>query len=117
MRYRVHVIPFLRRPGRLLLPDWLAITIGRRIFTWRPMDEVELAHEVEHVRQWVRHGVLFPPRYFLSSLRAMRAGKHRYFDNEFEIEARAAAQRVRDRMTAEAEGTPASAAAVPTHGA
>ena len=104
MRYRVHVIPFLRRPGLLLLPDWLAITIGRHIFTWRAMNEVELAHEVEHVRQWRRHGVLFVPRYLLASLRAMRAGKHRYYDNEFEIEARAAADRVQAELAARAGG-------------
>ena len=95
MSHVVHVVPFLRRPGRLLLPDWLAITIGRRIFTWRAMDEVELAHELEHVRQWERYGVLFIPRYLRASWRAWGAGGHRYYDNVFEVEARAAAERAR----------------------
>ena len=95
MSHVVYVLPFLRRPGRLLLPDWLAITVGRRIFTWRAMDEVELAHELEHVRQWERHGVLFIPLYLRASWRASRTGGHRYHDNPFEVEARAAAERVR----------------------
>ena len=95
MSHRVHVAPFLRLPGRLLLRDWLAITLGRHIFCWRPLDEAELAHEVEHARQWERYGVLYIPRYLRASWRAWRRGAHRYYDNEFEIEARAAADRVR----------------------
>jgi hypothetical protein len=85
MKYRVHVVPFLR--------DWLAITVGHDIFTWREMSPVELAHEVEHVRQWNANGIMYVPRYFLSSWRAGQAGKDRYLDNEFEVAARAAATR------------------------
>jgi hypothetical protein len=90
--YRLFVLPFLRRPGsRLLLPDWLAITIGRWIFSWRPLDDAELAHELAHVRQWQRYGLLFIPRYLRASRRARRAGGDGYRDNRFEVEARAAA--------------------------
>jgi hypothetical protein len=84
----MHVIPLLRRPAqRLIMPDWLAITIGRHIFAWRELNAVELAHEVKHVEQWRRHGILFVPLYLRSSYRAQRAGLDRYRDNEFEREA------------------------------
>ncbi len=98
----MHVYPFLRLPGRLLLPDWLAITLGRHIFSWRPLNEVELAHELQHVAQWRRYGVLFIPRYVRASWRAWRSGGHRYYDNVYEIEAHAAAELVR-RGTGPAE--------------
>jgi hypothetical protein len=91
--HRVHVWPWLRLIGPLLLPNWLAITIGRRIFAWRALDEVELAHELAHVRQWARHGIVFPLLYFADSLRARRAGKRWYHDNAFEKEARDDAKR------------------------
>ena len=91
--HRVHVWPWLRRLGPLLLPDWLAITVGSRIFAWRQLDEVELAHEVAHVRQWARHGIAFPLVYFADSLRVRRAGKRWYHDNAFEKEARDEAKR------------------------
>ncbi len=93
-RHRVHVWPWLRRPGSLLLRDWLAITIGSRIFAWRTMDEAELEHEVEHVRQWARHGWTFPLAYFVAAATARRAGKSWYRDNRFEVEARDAAKRL-----------------------
>ena len=87
---RVHVWPWLRRPGTLMLRNWLAITIGRRIFAWRDMTDGELAHELTHVRQWERHGWSLPITYLAESLRARRAGGHWYRDNRFEIEAREA---------------------------
>ena len=94
MDYRVHVVPFLRDPaGRILLPNWLAITIGHDIFSWRPLDPAELAHEVEHVRQWQRFGLSYIPRYFRSSWHARRGGGKWYWDNAFEVAARAAATR------------------------
>jgi hypothetical protein len=92
---RVHVWPWLRRVGSLVLSDWLAITIGSRIFAWRLLSEEELAHELAHVRQWARHGALFPLVYFADSLRARRAGRRWYHDNRFEREARAMASRAR----------------------
>lgn len=99
-RYRHLVIPWIKPfAQRFVLPDWLAITIGRLIISWRPLDAVELAHELAHVRQWKRHGVLFILRYFAASQRAARAGLDRYRENEFEIEARAAEEAVRSRLT------------------
>jgi hypothetical protein len=97
--HRVAVLPWLRRPGqRLLVPNWLAITIGRWILAWRPLDDTELAHELEHVRQWQRYGLLFIPRYLRASWRAARAGGDRYRDNLFERAARAAARSAAARV-------------------
>jgi len=93
-RHRLHVWPWLRGPGSLLLRDWLAITIGRRVFAWRQMTDEELEHELAHVRQWDRHGWTFPLAYLAAALRARRAGKSWYRDNRFEREARDAAKRV-----------------------
>jgi hypothetical protein len=88
----VLVLAWLRRPGgRLIMRNWLAINIGPLILAWRPLSEIELAHELAHVRQWRRHGLLFIARYFAASRRAARAGGDRYRDNIFEIEARRAA--------------------------
>jgi hypothetical protein len=88
---RVHIWGWLRLPGSLILRDWLAITLGHHILTWRALTDRELEHELEHVRQWARHGIVFPIAYALASLQARRAGKRWYHDNRFEIEARAAA--------------------------
>lgn len=95
--HRVHVWPWLRRPGRLLIADWLAITLGRHIFAWRTMRADELAHELEHVRQWNAFGWRFPIAYLAASLRARRSGKRWYADNRFEKEARAASKTVTPR--------------------
>lgn len=89
---RIHVWPWLRAPGRRLLPDWLAITLGRHVFAWRAMNERETAHELAHVRQWQRLGWRFPIVYLAASLRARSSGGHWYQDNRFEVEARAAAK-------------------------
>ena len=101
--YRLLVLPFLRRLGeRLIMPSWLAITIGRWIFAWRPLDQAELAHELAHVRQWRANGLRFIPRYLAESRRAARSGGDRYRDNRFEVEARAAADAaVREREAGE----------------
>jgi hypothetical protein len=88
--HRVHVLRALQRPGRILLPNWLAITFGRDIWTWRPLDERELRHELEHVRQWRRYGSTFAVRYLRASLRSWRAGSGWYRGNAFEVAARAA---------------------------
>ncbi len=93
-RYRLHVWPWLRRPGGLVLSGWLAITIGRDIWSWRPLDEAELAHELTHVRQWRHHGTRYALRYVAGSWRAWRAGGSWYRDNPFEVEARAAADAI-----------------------
>jgi hypothetical protein len=89
-RHRVHVLPWLRRPGSLFLRDWLAITIGIDILTWRSLSEAELEHELEHVRQWRRHGWFFPLIYLAGSLGARLAGGRWYDDNPFERTAREA---------------------------
>lgn len=87
-RHRVHVVPWLRRPGRLLLRDWLAITIGRNIFAWREMSASELRHELAHVQHWRRHGAIFPLVYLAASLRSFLTGGGWYRGNRFEVEAR-----------------------------
>ena len=99
--YRLIVQPLLKSIGRrFLLPNWLAITIDRWIFAWRPLDEAELAHEVCHVRQWQRYGFIgYIVAYMRESVREKRAGKDRYRDNRFEVEARAAEEAVRRRET------------------
>lgn len=89
--FRLHVWPSLRSPmQRLIMPNWLAITIGRHIFTWRQLTDAELAHELVHVEQWLRYGGTFILRYFEASRRAARSGLDRYHHNEFEREAAAA---------------------------
>jgi hypothetical protein len=94
-RHLLVVAPWLRRPAqRLVLPDWLAITIGPVIVAWRRLDDAELAHELAHVRQWRRYGLAFIWRYLRASAAAERAGRDRYRDNRFEREARAASRRV-----------------------
>ena len=90
-KHRVVVWPWLRLLGRLILRDWLAITLGPLILAWRPLTDVELAHELAHVRQWQRHGIWFPFVYLAASLAARRAGGGWYRDNAFEVEARRAA--------------------------
>lgn len=89
--YRMVVVPALRRIGALVLRDWLAITIGSRILAWRDLNPVELAHELQHVRQWRRHGAIFPVVYLAESLRALGARRGWYDGNRFEVEARKAA--------------------------
>ena len=91
VKHRVHVVPWLRRPGRLLLKDWLAITMGREIFSWRDLNQSELDHELTHVRQWRAHGATFPFVYFGASLRAAASGAGWYRGHRFEVEARHAA--------------------------
>jgi len=96
--HRVIVLPFMRRIGsRLIMPSWLAITIWRWIIAWRQLDEVELAHELAHVRQWHANGWRYIPRYFAESRRAAKGGD-RYRDNSFEVEAREAEEAVRRRQ-------------------
>ncbi len=95
MRYRLHVHHVLRALGPVLIPNWLAITLGRHIWAWRALTDAELAHELAHVAQWARYGVTFPLVYALASLRARRAGRHWYEGNQFEVEARRAAERRR----------------------
>ena len=96
--HRVIVLPFLRQIGhRFIIPDWAAITIGRLIFSWRPLTASELAHELVHVGQWRENGFFhFIVRYMRESERAAKAGLDRYRDNKFEIEARLAEEAARE---------------------
>jgi len=91
-KHRVVVWPWLRIIGPLLLRDWLAITVGKTIFAWRALNDVELEHELEHVRQWGRMGVRFPISYLAESMRARKAGKRWYHDNRYEADAREASR-------------------------
>jgi hypothetical protein len=99
LKYRVIVFRGLRPLGqRFILDSWLAITISRWIFAWRPLDEAELAHELTHVRQWKEHGFVgYIRAYMAESARAKAGGGDRYRDNKFEVEARAAEDAVRRR--------------------
>jgi hypothetical protein len=93
VKHRVHVVPRLQRVGGQMLPNWLAITLGRDIFAWRELSPGELAHELEHVRQWSRYKVLFPVVYLGASILALVTGRGWYRGNRFEVQARAAAER------------------------
>jgi hypothetical protein len=95
MKHRVHVWPWTRSLATRFLPDWLAISLGRHVIAWRDLDATELAHELEHVRQWQAHGWTFPIAYLLASLRTRRAGGHWYTDNPYEVAAREASARRR----------------------
>lgn len=96
-RHRVRVWPWTRPLGRLVIPNWLAFTLGRTIVAWRDLNDAELEHELEHVRQWARLGLRLPIAYLAESLRIRRRGGHWYRDNHFEAEARDAAAAVRRR--------------------
>jgi hypothetical protein len=80
---------------RFVLPNWVAITIGSRIFAWRKLDDIELAHELAHVKQWRQYGLTFIGRYYMASRAAAKAGLDRYRDNAFEKEAVEAEKNVR----------------------
>ncbi len=99
-QHRVIVLPLLKPIAqKLIMPNWLAITIGRLVFAWRDLDEPELAHELVHVRQWAENGfVHYIVRYMRESSRAKAAGGDRYRDNKFEAEAYAEEDRVRARV-------------------
>lgn len=89
-RGQVHVRPRLRAVGALLLPDWLAITIGSHVWAWRPLNDRELRHELAHVSQWRSHGAGLLLLYLVAALRTWRAGGDWYRDNPFERAALAA---------------------------
>lgn len=69
-----------------------AITIGHVIAGVSPQHlHNSRVHERVHVEQFERWGVLFPLVYALAGLRAHLQGKRFYWDNPYEIEARARA--------------------------
>ncbi|MBC7415252.1 MAG: hypothetical protein H7327_09995 [Herminiimonas sp.] len=55
-----------------------------------------LAHELEHVAQAARWGVVFPLAYLGASAWALLRGGEVYWDNGFEVAARKAERRLRD---------------------
>ena len=65
-----------------------AQTLGRYIVARETLPDTLIRHELEHVRQWTRLGPLYLPCYGAASFLAILAGRHRYFDNIFEIAAR-----------------------------
>lgn len=80
-----------------LFPSWAAAqTIGRTVFVKSYFlhfrgyrDELVwlLSHELVHVQQWRKYGILFAILYPMASLLALIKGKHYYRDNRFEREA------------------------------
>lgn len=77
--------------GRLLRSmPFRAITLGHVIVATTPQELDRLrAHERVHVRQYERWGVAFFFAYAASSLWQLLRGRRAYWDNHFEIEARA----------------------------
>ena len=99
--HRTHVWPWLKRPAqRLILPTWLAITLWHDIFSWRRLDECELAHELCHVRQWNANGLRYISRYLAAGRAAKAAGKDSYRGNAFEAEAYRVEDVLRTRLAA-----------------
>lgn len=78
-------------PGPLArrLP-FTAITFGHLVIalTWREHERLR-AHEREHVRQYEAWGVVFFLAYPLASLWQLLRGRQAYWDNWFEVRARA----------------------------
>jgi hypothetical protein len=73
-----------------------AITLGHVIIGLdHPLLSTVRAHELVHVQQYERWGVLFFPLYMASSIAQLIRGRHPYLDNAFEREAYARAT-VRD---------------------
>jgi hypothetical protein len=83
-----------------VLRDWLAITLGTHVLAWRSLSDRELRHEIAHVAQWRRHGLLLIPLYALESWRARRSADGWYRGNRFEVEARAAETSAQDEAPA-----------------
>jgi hypothetical protein len=79
---------------KILVP-WLPIgglTIGHVVLYRTADDALALhTHEIVHVRQWERWGVIFPVAYAVASVMAWLGGGHYYWENCFEVEARAVA--------------------------
>lgn len=65
-----------------------AVAFGHVVLSVDALDDATLRHELVHVRQYERWGVLLWPAYALSSLRAKLRGGRAYRDNHFEKQAR-----------------------------
>jgi len=73
-----------------LFPKWAAAqTLGNNIFVNYLYDpKVYFPHEYVHVLQYRKYGIFFFVIYALDSLKQLLIGKHYYYDNIFEVEAR-----------------------------
>ncbi|MEM3368793.1 MAG: hypothetical protein QXP88_01725 [Thermoproteota archaeon] len=73
-----------------LRPKWAAAqTLGNNIFVNYMFEPKEyFPHEYIHVLQYRKYGALFFLLYVLDSLKHFLKGKHYYYDNKFEAEAR-----------------------------
>jgi Zn-dependent protease len=68
-----------------------AVTVGDCVLAAEPPDAHYLVlHELEHVRQGRRWGLIFPWAYLLAGLWQAARGGNMYWDNPFEVAARAA---------------------------
>lgn len=65
-----------------------AITFGHVVLSVDELDEETLEHELVHVRQYERWGLLLWPAYLAASLWAKARGGRAYWDNPFEKQAR-----------------------------
>lgn len=76
---------------------YAAITIGAAVI-FKDIGVFERVttrrHEQQHVKQGFKWGVLFPIAYGLASVWAWARKKHYYWDNVFEIDARASEKKV-----------------------
>jgi hypothetical protein len=77
-------------PRRFALP-FGAITLGHVVLASDPQQmQLLREHERAHVAQYERWGLVFLLAYPLSSLVQLLRGRRPYFDNHFEVQARAA---------------------------
>lgn len=65
-----------------------AITLGHVVLSVGDLDDRTLEHELRHVRQYERWGLLLWPAYGIASLWAKLRGGDAYWDNHFERQAR-----------------------------
>ena len=65
-----------------------AITFGHVVLSVGDLDDRTLEHELVHVRQYERWGILLWPAYGLAALWAKLRGGNAYWDNHFERQAR-----------------------------
>ena len=76
--------PLLARllPFRAIVLGHVIIAVGRE-----ELEELR-AHELVHVQQYERWGIAFFPAYAASSVWQLLNGRHAYWDNYFEVQAR-----------------------------
>lgn len=80
----------LKRGAKPLRFPINAITFGHVVLSQNEQLMTRLrAHEFVHVRQYEQWGLLFFPAYIASSLWQWMRGKQPYWDNYFEVQARA----------------------------